>query len=217
MTIHHHLDDSTLMSCAAGSQPEALAAVVASHLAVCPRCRGELETLSLIGETLFDSLAPVPVTREAPVVAARASEADEDGSVRIARRPADPGVPDAVASVMAGRAGDVHWRRLAPGIWHYPLELSAGAEGDLRLIKVAPGHTLPEHGHGGSEITLILDGAYSDEFGTFQKGDVADLGDDAEHRPVADKDQGCICLIASDRKARFKGFIARLMQPLTGL
>ena len=53
MKINHHLDDSTLMSCAAGSQPEALAAVVSSHLSVCPRCRTELKKHALIGEALF--------------------------------------------------------------------------------------------------------------------------------------------------------------------
>jgi anti-sigma factor ChrR (cupin superfamily) len=28
---------------------------------------------------------------------------------------------------------------------------------------------------------------------------------------------GCICLIASERKARFKGLVARLMQPFIGI
>ena len=94
---------------------------------------------------------------------------------------------------------------------------SPGAEGDLRLIKVAPGQVLPEHGHGGSELTLILKGSYSDEFGTYTEGDLSDLGDDVEHRPISDPTEGCICLIASERKARFKDVVSRIVQPLTGL
>ncbi len=210
MKITHHLDDSTLMSCAAGSQPEALAAVVSSHLSVCPRCRAELKKHSLIGEALFESLRPEPVTRDAPVVAMRAGEATlvETETVEM---------PLALKAALDGRFDDVPWRRAAPGIWQYPVPLSAGAKGDLRLIKVAPGTRLPEHGHGGTELTLVLDGAYSDEFGTYRKGDVADLGDDVEHRPVADPTLGCICLAASDAKPRFTGMFARLLQPLAGL
>jgi anti-sigma factor ChrR (cupin superfamily) len=34
---------------------------------------------------------------------------------------------------------------------------------------------------------------------------------------VADAATGCICLIASEKKARFKGIIARLMQPFIGV
>ena len=54
MTITHHPDISTLMCCAAGSQPEAFAAVVASHLALCPECRAEVRHMQEIGVALFD-------------------------------------------------------------------------------------------------------------------------------------------------------------------
>jgi putative transcriptional regulator len=211
MKITHHLDDATLMSCSAGSQPEALAAVVTSHLAVCPRCRSELKKHALIGEALFESLKPEPVSREVPVAAARIEAGAGAGAADEAE------MPEALTAALEGRFDDIPWRRAAPGIWHYPIELSEGAKGDLRLIKVAPGIKLPEHGHGGTELTLVLDGAYRDEFGTFRRGDVADLGDDVEHRPVADPEYGCICLAGSDARPRFTGMFARLLQPLAGL
>jgi len=210
MKITHHLDDATLMSCAAGSQPEALAAVGSSHLAVCPRCRAELNKHSVIGEALFENLSPEPVTRSATFAAMRAGEAAVAEAV-------GGDMPVALHAALNGHFDRVPWRRVAPGVWHFPISLSEGARGDLRLVKVAPGTKLPEHGHGGSELTLILDGSYTDEFGTFRCGDVADLGDDVEHRPVADPVHGCICLTASDEKLRFKGMFARLMQPLAGL
>ncbi len=216
MKITHHLDTATLMTCAAGSQPEALAAVVSSHLAVCPACRAELGDLSLIGEALFEGLDPAAVEREAPVVALRAAEADADTPAP-SDTLADTDIPAPLRNVLKGRLEDVPWRRLAPGVWHHPICLSAGSEGDLRLIKVAPGVALPEHGHGGSELTLVLSGRYTDAFGTFGPGDVADLGDDVEHRPVADPLEGCICLVASERKARFRSMLARIAQPFTGL
>lgn len=208
MKITHHLDDSTLMSCAAGSQPEALAAVVTSHLAVCSRCRSELKKHTLIGEVLFETLRPEPVLREVPVVARVDQPEILDDVVEL---------PAPLRAALDGRFDDVPWRRIAPGVWHCPIALSEGAKGDLRLLKVAPGTKLPAHGHGGSELTLILDGAYTDEVGTFRRGDVADLGDDVEHRPVADPNEGCVCLAASDERPRFKGMFARLLQPLAGL
>lgn len=212
MKITHHLDDSTLMACAAGSQPEGMAAVVSSHLAICPHCRAELKRHSLIGEALFESLNPVAVTREAPVVAARASEATAGRNEGATHE-----LPAVLKSALSGDMDQVPWRRIAPGVWHCPVSLSEDAHGDLRLLKVAPGTKLPEHGHGGNELTLVLEGSYTDEFGTFRRGDVADLGDDVEHRPIADPAEGCVCLVATDQKVRFKGLIARLMQPLTGL
>lgn len=217
MKIHHHLDPSTLMSCAAGSQPEALAAVVASHLSVCPQCRAELRKHEEIGVALFDALSPAAVTRDAPVVALRARESESEVAELDPPKVRDADIPAPLRAVLDGDLSSIRWRRLAPGVWHYPLGLSPDAEGDLRLLKIAPGMTMPDHGHGGSELTLVLKGSYTDAFGTYGRGDVADLGDDVDHQPVADADEGCICLIATDRKARFKGFLARMVQPLTGL
>jgi putative transcriptional regulator len=210
MKITHHLDDATLMSCAAGSQPEALAAVGSSHLAVCPRCRVELKKHAVIGEALFENLSPEPVTLSAAVAAMRAGEAAVTEAV-------GGDMPAALHAALNGHFDHVPWRRVAAGVWHCPISLSEGVSGDLRLVKVAPGTKLPKHGHGGSELTLILDGSYTDEFGTFRCGDVADLGDDVEHCPVADPVHGCICLTESDEKPRFKGMFARLLQPLAGL
>lgn len=85
------------------------------------------------------------------------------------------------------------------------------------MLKVQSGLSLPEHGHGGSELTIVLAGSYRDEIGHFRAGDVADLDDSIEHQPVADKEDGCICLIATDSRARFKGVVGRLMQPFTGM
>jgi putative transcriptional regulator len=215
MTIQHHLDPSTLMSCAAGSQPEALAAVVASHLSVCPHCRSELKKFERIGQALFDAILPTPVLKDAPVIAMRSFAADADAAPGTAAAAGD--IPLPIRAIAGLNLDDIRWRRLGPGVWHYPLPLSENTNGDLRLLKVAPGTAIPEHGHGGSELTLLLRGSYSDGLGTFRAGDVADLGDDVEHEPVADSSEGCICLVASDQKAKFRGLMARLVQPLTGL
>src|SRR5512134_2099228 len=211
MTIRHHADDATLMSYAAGSLPEALAAVLAAHLALCTRCRAKVGKLERIGASLFERLAPVPMIRPAPRVHAveRASptvEADHGGDV-----------PAPLRHLIGPRLDDVPWRRLGIGIWHYRLPLSAGAKGDLRLYKVAPGRPLPEHGHSGDELTLLLRGCYRDQVGEFCTGDLADLDEGQEHRPLADPQEGCICLIGHTDPTRFKGLIPRLVQRLTGI
>lgn len=215
MTISHHPDDATLLSCAAGSQPEAFAAVLAAHLSMCPRCAVEAHKLVQIGAVLFDSLAPVPVGCAPPVITATGGETEAGSLSRIKSKVGETHFP--LAWLIGRDLDKVPWRRLGPGIWHCPLKLSEGAKGDLRLFKVAPGQALPEHGHGGAELTLVLRGSYRDEIGCFGAGDVADLDEDVEHRPVADSKEGCVCLMATEAKARFKGLIARLVQVFTGI
>lgn len=217
MPISHHLDDATLMSYASGTLPEALSAVVAAHLAVCPDCQEELRFHEAIGGALFNALQPSPHRAGAPgpsgfgpaVVAAMQAPVLEP--VRIDTLPSD--VPAPLQDFVGHRLEDIPWRRLGLGVWHYPLPVKSPAGGDLRLLKVAPNCAMPDHGHGGSELTLVLQGAYSDKTGSYAAGDVADLDETIEHQPIADPTVGCICLIASEKPARFNGWLGRLIQP----
>lgn len=217
MTIKHHPDSATLMSFAAGSLGEALSAVVAAHLDLCPRCSAENRRMERIGAAMFEALAPAGMTAAAPAtLAARVAERPSRSAKLDADDDGEYDVPRPLRRLVGGELDRIPWKRIGIGVWHYPLPLSADAKGDLRLLKVAAGQAMPEHGHGGAELTLMLRGSYRDEVGTFRKGDLADLDDDIEHRPVADLEEGCICLIASEEKARFRGLVARLFQPLTG-
>ena len=218
--IRHHLDPATLMAYSAGSLPEPLAAVAAAHIEMCPHCQDELAALDLIGGALFDAM---PV-RESESFTGGLPHIPGDVVALTARRDAvaarSARAPRSVIDerLMIGtRLQDVPWRRLGPGVWHHKLSLSEGVTGDLRLLKIAAGKEMPEHGHGGTELTLVLDGAYTDASGRFAVGDIQDVDGDDEHVPVADAEFGCICLVASERPARFKGLFARLVQPLTGM
>jgi putative transcriptional regulator len=217
MTITHHPDISNLMCCAAGSQPEAFAAVIASHLSLCKTCCCELRRMQQIGVALFDKLEPAKMTGPAPVVAMRAGEADlplSKEAVAAKCGATAGGVPRPLVPLVGENLDDVAWRWLAPGVWTFRIPISQGCCGELRLIKIAPGKAIPEHGHVGQELTLILRGSYTDALGTYRAGDVADIDEGVAHGPVACPEKGCICLTATEGKMRFKGALARLLQPL---
>jgi len=88
--------------------------------------------------------------------------------------------------------------------------------GDLMLLRIAPGSKLPLHSHGGSELTMILDGAYDDLLGHFGPGDVADLDGETLHQPVTSPGVPCICVAATDAPLVFSSWMARTLQPLFG-
>ena len=207
MSIQHHPDISTLMSYSAGSLGEALSAVVIAHIVRCPQCRADVRRLETLGAAVFAGEHGVGVGAPPTLPLS-----DDKSAKRVGER-----IPDPLAVMLAGGLSSFRWRWLGPGVHHYRLPLSAGASGDLRLLKIAAGRRMPVHGHGGSELTLVLDGSYHDETGRFGPGDVEDVDDAMEHQPIADPITGCVCLIASERAARFKGVLGRLVQPLTGM
>ena len=219
MKITHHPQPESLMSCSAGSMPEAFAAIMSSHMALCPECRKDLALMEDIGVALFDKIDATPVLGDAPVMALRASEADrgdtDDGQTRAAVTTG--GVPRPLVDVIGGDLEAITWKHIGPGVWQHVIPLSDAPRGELRLIKVAPGRALPEHGHTCSELTLVLKGAYRDETGHYRPGDVADISGDISHQPIADPAEGCVCLIATEGRLKFKSIMARIMQPFAGI
>jgi len=224
MTIKHHLDDATLMSMSAGALPDALANVAACHLDICPSCRQRLSELDMLGGALLERVEPVPLSdglsermaahfrednvRSFPVHRARSHQRNKHARGE---------VPAPLKKLIGDSLDDLRWQWLAPGMRQYTIPLPEENCGSLRLLRIKAGMRIPEHGHGGSELTLILRGAYHDRFGRFGPGDVADLDEDADHEPRVDKDSECICLVATEQSARFKGIFSRVLQPLTGM
>jgi putative transcriptional regulator len=73
---------------------------------------------------------------------------------------------------------------------------------------------VPDHGHNGIELTLVLQGAFRDETGRFGVGDLEVADDTLDHTPIAERGAPCICLAATDAPLKFKSLIPRLLQPL---
>ena len=218
-TIGRHPDDATLMSYSAGSLGEPLAAAVAAHSSLCARCRQELKLMETLGAALMADASEEGAIKVRPLRRPGDSTAAQQLSSGhgMTSRAVDEGLPDPIARHYGLTIDTIPWRRLGPGVWHHRLALSPGTIGDLRLLKIAAGRRMPEHGHGGTELTLVLDGCFADDTGTYNRGDIQDVDGGVEHRPIAGARTGCICLVAAEQPALFKGIISRLIQPWTGM
>lgn len=218
MNINHHADDSTLLSYAAGALPESFSLVLAAHIEQCDRCRQRLHEAEDIGAALLDGAAAMPVASDSIDRVWAAIEAgDPEPAAPPAPRAAADGLPSVLAPYLPGGLSGIRWRTVAPGIRQFILRDVESGHGTARLLSIAPGTTIPQHTHGGSELTLILKGSFADEIGRFSAGDLADLDDSVQHQPVADTAEPCICLIATDERLRFTGVFSRLLQPLVGI
>lgn len=218
-SVSHHVDAATLLAFSAGTLNEALSAVVASHVHGCQDCATEVDRMDLVGATLLASM-PVPMqgTREANIALPARHHAHEAAVMTaVADDARHSVVPAPIRRHFGIDDSSIRWKQLAPGVWHHRFKLSGRKSGDLRLLKIAPGYRMLEHGHGGTELTLVLDGAYSDSTGEYLGGDIQEVAEEIEHCPIADRVSGCICLIASEEPARFRGIIGRMVQLWTGL
>lgn len=226
MRPNHHLDDATVLSYSAGALPTAMNVVASAHLEHCPHCRGRVHVAERIGGTLMQQQrgeAPRQDDRDAmlalldrepeaaPAATALASRAD---AADVVEPPDRDRLPTALHPWFGPSMRALKWRRIAPGVQR--IRAGSVAGGELMLLRIAPGSRLPLHSHGGTELTMILDGAYDDVLGHFGPGDVADLDGQTLHQPVTAPGVPCVCVAATDAPLVFSGWFARRLQPLLG-
>ncbi len=210
MTIKHHLTDALLMAYSAGQLPEAFNLVVATHLSMCDECRANAESFDMIGGAMIDG----------GHVVAMAEDGLQQTMARLDRtpptqRPVARGRSDVVAPLRDYIGGDlaaVKWHSIGMGVRQSILPAGKGAT--VRLLHIPAGQAVPDHGHRGLELTLVLQGAFRDATDRFAKGDVEVATQDLNHTPIAEAGMDCICLAATDAPLRFNSLLPRMLQPL---
>ncbi|MEO2268547.1 ChrR family anti-sigma-E factor [Pseudoalteromonas pernae] len=87
-------------------------------------------------------------------------------------------------------------------------------EGSIRtsLLYIAPGGSIPEHTHTGFELTLLLDGTFSDEHGEYVPGDFIWLDHEHDHTPMTEN--GCLCLAVVNSALHFNKGLSKLLNPI---
>jgi putative transcriptional regulator len=213
MTITHHPDIVTLMAFSAGALEEPYAAVIATHLAMSEGGRETVRHMTTIGGALLADEPSASLSDGAlDLLLSRLDDTPEEE----APRPTSD-VPLPLQTYLPGGLGSVRWKWNGPGVAAADLAWGRDGKSRLMLLRVAGGRKVPEHGHGGQELTLILQGAYRDRFGVFGVGDIADHDEDVEHQPIAEPGEDCICLVAVDAKLSFRGRMMKVLQPLFGI
>lgn len=215
MTINHHPDIATLMAFSAGTLDEPFAAVIATHLAMSEGGRETIKRMDAIGGALLEVEEPADLASGSLDRLLGALE-DTPAPV-VTSTPEDEAVPLPLQHYLPRGLDGVKWKWTGPGVATADLAWSRDHKSRLFLLRVAGGRRVPEHGHGGQELTLILSGAYRDRFGIFAKGDIADHDEDVEHQPIAEPGEDCVCLVAVDARLTFRGKLMRTLQPLFGL
>lgn len=219
MSALHHPSEETLARYAAGTLGSGLALVVAAHLEACSDCRRNVSLFEDVGGHLLNALAPVELAADAlaktlarietPVMPHRSADRPRRGIIDL---------PTGMALPRVLQDCEIRpWRWGGPGVRWSRVGLPYDRFANVLLLRIAAGRKMPQHGHTGMELNLVLKGAYSDLDGHYAPGDLSEADAETEHQPVVDRDGECICLAALEGRIRLDGFFGRLLQPVIGV
>lgn len=208
--IKHHLTDDLLMAYAAGSLPEAFDLMVATHLSLCDHCRARAESFDAVGGHVLEDQPGSPRMDEGSLAATMALIAQGAPTAKPARSSCSV-LPAPLQDYVGGGVDAIRWKSIGMGVKQAILPTTR--EATARLLFIPAGCAVPDHSHNGVELTMVLQGAFSDEVDHFARGDVEIADQDLHHTPTADITDDCICLAVTDAPLKFTKLMPRLFQP----
>jgi len=188
-----NLQDNTyaafMLDYAAGALSPAERLAADLHRALSPEGRRNAEMLDSLGGLLLESgagpLASMP----------RLTDPDTAPPPRN-REPSDL-APYVDRDLLA-----LPWRKSIFGVKTLPTNMKM-----VELLRLDPGERAPQHGHGRRDVTVVLVGTFADEFGVYERGDLAFAVPGMKHEPRAVGDAPCVCLIATEAGRPLRGLL----------
>src|SRR6185437_5848093 len=182
----NHCDRAELASTyALQALPAGEIAAAEAHIAACPECRREIESLRPVVDRFV--AWPQDVLRPTTALAERLARriAAETGEPPVAPPPPHWSEPD--------------WEEVAPGIECKLLATDAERHRVSMLVRLAPGASYPAHTHAGTEELHLLDGELWIDARKLFPGDynygAPGAGDDRVWTET-----GCTCLLVTSTK-----------------
>jgi len=216
---NHHPSDIMLENFARRELPVGTSVIISAHVELCGRCRArvadfecremrewhpEAATADVHVPDLEDMIEGIiSLPRQQPGRDKELATAAQDRFVNGARLP----------RALHQAAVNLQWSRLTDGI--HQAKVAVDHETRCEFIHMAENAPSPAHTHYGREYTLVLQGSFHDDLGSYGVGDFLLRDASHEHQPVSDN--GCLCFAVLDRPLRFTRGLPRLLNPINRL
>lgn len=187
--------DELLTGYVSGRLTGGLGALARAHLRLDREARHLAQAGECIGGAALEAEAIAPLGEAA--VSGTVSRLEPTGVGKPANQIEHAANSDVFQDLLGHPLERVRWRMRLPGVHEYRLQRFHDRYSDTKLIRLHAGRRMPEHGHHGAEITLVLKGAYHDQTGDYTRGDVQFIDRETSHQPTASSQSDCICLIVS--------------------
>jgi putative transcriptional regulator len=124
--------------------------------------------------------------------------------------------PPLIQRLMQGDYKDLKWKNLSKKV-HISRLRTGDVDNEFALYRIDAGASIPKHTHKGTELTLVLEGGFSDDQGHYEVGDFIMRDAEQQHSPTATGDRDCICIGVLDAPIRFTDWKYRPINPFLKL
>lgn len=219
---NYHPSENTLIEYAAGTLASPLSMCVAAHIELCPQCSHRLRQLNELGGSMLSSTLPTQVDpasfnalmsriQAAPQQRGRTSTPTEARPTANTEHKTIAHLPKVVRKLIQPSM-PVQWKRVSPSLKE-AIITTGQTQFEVCFHKIKRGGKVAKHDHRGIEVTLVLEGSFSDEEGTYTVGDYIEKHPGEIHRPIATQNEDCLCLSVSEAPVKLTGWVGTLVNP----
>ena len=226
MTEYHPSEDE-LIEYAAGNVDWAVGICISAHLHFCPECKARLAELTALGASCLESVASAEVgkhsllntmakIRQREEASTKSNQTDDTSATKpVMGRLSDvdevTNLPSVVKKALVA-SGEVKWASLSRSL--KVAQVTSGQNKyEVCLHRIKKGGKVAKHDHRGKEITVVLEGSFSDEVGTYNPGDYIVKMPGDTHRPTAALNKDCLCLSIAEAPVKLSGVLGMLANP----
>lgn len=221
-----HPSDNDLLEFSNGSCNLAVSISISVHLHFCPLCRHKVSELNSVGGHCMTQADKVEVDSDSFAatmqrIKSANTSAPAPTSLETLEAKNTLGI-DALTSLphvvkkLLPDTKHLSWSFITPTL--KAIQLQSQTDGfEVQLHKLKKGGSIPEHDHQGKEVTVILEGSFSDDNGAYRVGDYVVMEPGQKHKPTATQDQDCICLSVVEAPVKLTGFWGYFVNPLMNL
>ncbi|MEW7006791.1 MULTISPECIES: ChrR family anti-sigma-E factor [unclassified Lentilitoribacter] len=209
--------DTLLGQYASGGLSKPASILVEAHLELKSENRRFVRDLETVAGGALEQLQPTDLLAPSDTLAAIfASSGDDivDNENIIQSGSNSTQLPSSLRRFVGYDVDDIPWRSKLPGFKEYDLGEVDGCH--VNMFWIRPGRTVPAHTHKGCELSIVLDGAFTDQRGRFGKGDISIADASVDHRPKAGSDRPCIGFAVLEDGVKLTGSWGQLVGDLIG-
>ncbi len=210
---HFHPSHDQLLDFASGCCSQAMSVGISAHIHFCAQCRREIRENESVGSALFEQQAKAKLKPGSfENLMQKINTVQPHTELRESKKSTPYRFPPVVEKLIHSKVEDLAWTNATKN-----LRVSTIMKDEHGLIvglhHMKSGGRVPRHSHRGNEISIVLEGGFSDELGSYRAGDYIHLSSQHMHSPQADADGDCWLLTLVEAPIKLSGPLGWVLNP----
>ncbi|WP_196160126.1 ChrR family anti-sigma-E factor [Reinekea sp. G2M2-21] len=208
-----HPSSDQLIEYSSGSGSTALSIAISTHLHFCADCRHHVNEIESTAAVVFEQQQALSLsTGSFDSLMAKIKQAPQVPAVqeRVAKSPTR--FPPVIEKLIKRDTESLTWQKPMKNLRVSRL-LKDETGMILGLHHMTSGGRVPHHTHRGNEISVVIEGGFSDEMGSYGPGDFIHLSKEHFHSPQADADGDCWLLSIVEAPVKITGPLGWIVNP----